>query len=121
MSSQALTRATEKLERLKSSMAKHKEAAKGAVRRGGLVGAVAVGIAGAATIDAVMTENSTTEPAILPGTKDVPLNGALGGLLILAGVAGMADEYSDHVALTGVGLLAPQIYGGVRGFVEKRG
>jgi hypothetical protein len=121
MSSQALTRATEKLERLKAGLAKHKEQAKGAIRRGGYAGAVAAGVAGAAVLDAVMTENSTTAEAVLPGTDNVPLNTAVGALALVAGLAGMGDEYSDHLALIGVGMLSPKIYGTVRAAVEKRG
>lgn len=121
MSSTALTRATEKLERMKASIAKHKETAKGAIRRGGLVGAAGAGVVAAAGLDAVMTENSSTAEAIVPGTDDVPMNAAIGAIAIVAGIAGMADEYSDHVALFGLGMLAPKIYGGVRGAVEKRG
>lgn len=120
MSTTALTKATERLERLKQSISKHKEAGKAALRRGGLGGAVLAGTAIAAVVDAVMTENSTTGDALLPGTE-VPANAAIGGALFFAGLAGLADDYSDHAALIGAGMLAPKVYEIVRNAAEKRG
>jgi hypothetical protein len=45
---------------------------------------------------------------VIPNTE-FPTNGLLGSGLVVASMAGLFDEYSDHAAAVGNGLLAPLI------------
>ena len=119
MASSALEKATTRLEAYKARFEKYKERGLASIKRGGLVGSVAAGAAAAGVVDGMLGDGSDGT-AMLPGDSEIEVNTAAGLVLLVGGLAGMADDYSDHVALAGVGLLAPKIHSATRKFTEAK-
>lgn len=96
----AITSYKERAERLKGQLSRIREKGKQAAKT---TNGVLLTVAGGAAAGAMAAKMPK-----LPGTE-IPSPVGVGGLLVVAGVAGLFDEMSDNIAQLGAGMLCATV------------